>query len=129
MDFQKFTEKSIATVRRAEEIATEKNNPAIEEAHFLLALLLDGDGLIPELLSGMKIDTASAADEARKIVAAFPKVVSADGRVYASRTLEKMLTGADKIRADMADEYLSVEHLMLSLLESDDKKLNLLRKN
>ncbi len=123
MDFQKFTEKSIATVRRAEEIATENNNQAIEEAHFLLALLLDGDGLIPELLSGMKIDTASAADEARKIVAAFPKVVSADGRVYASRGLEKMLTGADKIRADMADEYLSVEHLMLSLLESDDKKI------
>ena len=123
MDFNKLTAKSIEAVRRAEEIASENKNQAIEEAHFLLALLSDREGLVSELLLSMKTDVDLLLSMTKEIVLAFPKVEGAANRSYASQGLEKMLLRADKIRSDMQDEYLSVEHLMLSILDSDDKKI------
>ena len=127
MDFDKFTERSINAVRSASEAAEERGNQSIEELHFFLALLEADGGLIPELLRSFGKNTENIASETRKLVDSLPKVSgSGVGRSYLSSSVEKMLRAADGYRAEMGDEYVSVEHIMLALLDTKDRKLSAL---
>ena len=123
MNPDKMTEKAVAAIMAAEESAKAGNNQTIEEAHFLLALLSDGAGLIPELIISLGKDPTILKAEVHEIVEKLPKVYGADDRIYLSRRAERMLDGAEGLRDKMGDEYLSVEHLMLALLESDDASI------
>ncbi len=128
MNFEKFTEKSLYALKGAEELAEKHGSPEIGELHFLISLLSDKSGLICELLSLMGKSPAELSDGAEKILSAAPSVSGMD-KTYLSAAADKMLRGADKERADMGDEYISVEHIMLSLLSSSDGKLAELFKN
>ena len=131
MNFEKFTEKSIASVRTARELAIEYGNQTVEEGHFLLALLSDEGGLISELVHSLGKDAATLRAEVKSLIEALPKV-SGSGysseNVYLSAGADKMLRSADKCRAEMGDEYVSVEHIMLALLDTNDGKISALFK-
>ena len=120
MNPDKMTEKAVAAIMAAEESAKAGNNQAIEEAHFLFALISDQGGLIPELIASLGKDPLILKSAALEILDKLPRVYGADGRRYLSKRAEMMLDIAEGLCSKMGDEYLSVEHLMLALFESDD---------
>ena len=127
MNFDKFTEKSLAAIKGARDVAEENGNQMIEPSHIVLSLVCDEGGLIPELLCGMGVDLEGLSSEMRGMINALPKVAgpgSHGGGAYASRDTEKLLTEGEKKRSEMGDEYLSVEHLMLGALSLEEDKLS-----
>ena len=131
MNFEKFTEKSINAVRSAQQLAAERGNVAIEESHFLLALLSDEGGLISELLHSMGINVKELTSDVRAIVDALPRVSGSgysSDRVYLSGGGERLLSAAEKKKDEMGDEYLSVEHIMLAMLDVAENKISALFK-
>ncbi len=127
MNYDNFTEKSLYALSGAEELAREHGNAEIKEVHFLIALLSDGGGLVPELLSLMEKDSAALLSDAEAILSALPSV-SGTAQIYLARDSERLLTDSNKLRADMGDEYISVEHIMLSMLKTRDGKISELLK-
>ena len=133
MNFEKFTQKSIDAVRRAQESAISCGNQTIEAIHIFESLLLDEGGLIPELMTMLGRDSGIISGEAKAAVATLPKI-SGGGyskeSVYLSRGAEKLLTNAEKESRAMSDEFVSVEHIMLALFDTDDRKVSeILKKN
>ncbi len=119
MNMNQFTQKSLAAIQAAQDIAAEHGNQQIEQEHLLLALLTDQEGFIPQLLSavGMTVPSLTAAVKAQ--VEKLPKVSGgreAD-KVYVSADVDKALKGAQTAAQSMKDEYISVEHILLGILE------------
>ena len=126
MNAEKLTQKSAEAIRAAQQAAQEYGNPQIEQVHLLWALLQDPEGLIPQLLSGMGITVASLQAAVQALVERQPKVSGYGhemGKVYISSDTDKALNRAEKIAGEMKDEYTSVEHLFLGLLETADRDL------
>ena len=121
MNPEKFTQKTMEAVRGAISLASENNNPSVEDAHLFYALIKD-DGLIPSIFERLGVNLSTVRSEAHNIIGELPKVTGGS-EPYASRETEKILDRADKIRSDMKDDFLSVEHLMLSLIENSGGKL------
>lgn len=120
MNAQKFTQKSIAAINEAQNMAVEYQNPQIETIHLLCALLADGEGLIPQLLQKMGIDVQTARREAEAEAGRLPRVSGSGreaGKIYVSQEVDKLLTDAERKADHMKDEYVSVEHIMLTMLE------------
>ena len=126
MDAQRFTQKSAEALQSAQRIAIEHQNQQIEQPHLLLALLDQQDGLIPQLLEAMGLTPASLRAAVMAEVEKLPGV-SGSGRepdkVYVSADTDKALTAADKAAGRMQDEYISVEHLFLGLVEAPCRSL------
>ena len=126
MNAEKLTQKSAEAIRAAQTIAQEYGNPQIEQAHLLWALLQDAEGLIPQLLAGMGITVPSFQATVKDLVERQPRVSSSGhepGRIYISADTEKALNRAEKIAGEMKDEYTSVEHLFLGLLDTAGRDL------
>ena len=126
MNAEKLTQKSAEAIRAAQTIAQEYGNPQIEQAHLLWALLQDAEGLIPQLLAGMGITVPSFQAAVKDLVERQPRVSSSGhepGRIYISADTEKALNRAEKIAGEMKDEYTSVEHLFLGLLDTAGREL------
>ena len=126
MNAEKLTQKSAEAIRAAQTIAQEYGNPQIEQAHLLWALLQDAEGLIPQLLAGMGITVPSFLAAVKDLVERQPRVSSSGhepGRIYISADTEKALNRAEKIAGEMKDEYTSVEHLFLGLLDTAGRDL------
>ena len=120
MNAQKFTQKSLEAVEAAQTIATEHDNMNLDEEHLLLALLEQDGGLIPQLVKRMGLDADRMRDSARRLVESLPGVSGPGreaGKIYVSPALDKMLAAAEKTADSMKDEYVSVEHLFLSMLD------------
>jgi len=123
MNMQKLTQKSIEVIQNARNTAVEYGNPQIGQEHLLYALTSQNGGLIPELLKKLGAENPEKAVLA--LIEKLPKV-SGGSDVYASRELEAALNAAEKRAESMHDEYISVEHLMLGILDkpaSSIKKL------
>lgn len=119
MNISKFTQKSIEAVQDAEKLATDYGNQQITEEHFLLALMQQEEGLIPKLFQKMDIDVNYFTNDATMMVQNLPKV-SGGGQQYVDRYLnDALLHGEDEARK-MGDDYVSVEHLFLSLIQYPD---------
>ena len=123
MNAQKYTQKSLEAVRSAQGIANEHANQQIEQAHLLLALLQQEGGLIPQLLQKMGVTVESLEAAVRREVEKLPKVTGG-GRnpeqVYISRAVDDAFNGAEKLADQMKDDFVSVEHLFLALLDHAD---------
>ena len=121
MNMNQFTQKSLEAVQSAQTIAQEYGNQQIEQAHFLYALLEQENGLIPQLLGNMGLTFPSFEAAARKLVENLPRVTVSGGReagkVYIAPDVDKVMNGAESIAKSMKDEYISVEHLFLALIE------------
>ena len=126
MNAERLTQKSAEAIRSAQQIAQEYGNPQIEQVHLLWALLQDGEGLIPQLLSGMGVTVPSLEAAVKNLLERQPRVTSSGheaGKIYVSAETEKALNRAEKIAGEMKDEYTSVEHLFLGLLETAGREL------
>ena len=126
MDAQKFTQKSLEAVQEAQNLAVENNHLQIGQEHLLLALLTQQDGLIPQLLKKMDLDAESVARDARQQVEKLPGVTGPGreaGKIYVSAGMDSALTEAEREAERMKDEYVSVEHLMLALIDRADPEL------
>ena len=120
MNFNRYTQKSLEAVQNAQALALEYSHQQMEQVHLLVALLRQDNGLIPQLLRRMGVTVesleAAAADELEKL----PSVTGSReaDKLYITRGLDEAFTQAEKLAASMKDEYVSVEHLFLGLLEA-----------
>ncbi len=131
MNAQKFTQKSLEAIQDAQDIAIQYQNMNIEQEHLLLALVQQENGLIPQLLKKMNVNVDSVKNTLEDFIAKLPKV-SGSGRqantVYLTPNVDKTLTEAENHAKRMKDEYVSVEHIMLALLDMPNANLiNLFR--
>ena len=126
MNMNQFTQKSLEAIQAAQALATEYGNQQIEQPHLLCALAEQEGGFIPQLLTNMGLTVESFQAAARHEVERLPKV-SGSGReadkVYVSQGVDKALNAAASIAAGMKDEYVSVEHILLALLDTAEAPL------
>ena len=121
MNAQKFTQKSLEAVQNAQNLASEYQNMQIEQVHLLAALVQQEDGLIPQLLRKMGKDSDAVATAAMSAVERLPHVTGSgreSGKIYVANDVDRVLSQAEKSADTMKDEYVSVEHLFLSLIEN-----------
>ena len=116
MNIQKFTQKSMEAINSTEKLAYEYGNQEIEQEHLLVALLTQDDGLISKLIEKMEINKEHFLENAKGKLAARVKVSGA-GQIYVGKDLNNVLIHAEDEAKQMGDEYVSVEHLFLSLLK------------
>ena len=115
MNIQKFTQKSIEAINDCEKLAYEYGNQEIEQEHLLAALMRPEDGLIPKMIEKMEINKEHFTDNVIRHLEKRVKV--SGGQVYIGQALNKVLISAEDEAKQMGDEYVSVEHLFLSLLK------------
>ena len=119
MNFNIYTKKSLEAVQGAQNLARSSRNPQLEQVHILLALLQQEGGLTAQLLRKMEITVESLEAAARQELNKLPSVsgsVEAD-RFYVSADADAVFTAAETQAAAMKDEFVSVEHLFLGLLD------------
>ena len=116
MNISKFTQKSVQAVQDLEKIAYEYGNQEIEEEHLLYALLTQEDSLILKLIEKMEIQKEYFIDTVKKALDA--KVKVSGGELRFGQYLNKALVSAEDEAKAMGDEYVSVEHLFLSMLKN-----------
>ena len=129
MNAQKYTQKSLEAVQTAQSLATEYGNQQIEQPHLLLALLTDKSGLIPQLLGNMGLTVPSFSAAAKAEVEKLPRVSGSgreQGKIYVAQDVDKCLNTAESIASSMKDEYVSVEHLLLALIDTANRELKVL---
>lgn len=121
MNINKFTQKSIQALNDCEKIAYEYGNQEVDQEHFLFSLLSVEESLITKLLTKMDINVDSFEAAVKGLLAKRTKV--SGGQVFMSNDLNKVLIHAEDEAKQMGDEYVSVEHLFLSLLKQPNKAL------
>lgn len=114
MNIEKYTQNAQAAIVEGQRIAIENGNPSLEPEHINLALLQQSDGLIPRLLKYMEIDAISVEKAVSELVDKLPKV--SGGQIYASQRLNSLLAESEKEAERFKDDYVSVEHIYLALL-------------
>ncbi len=120
MNIEKLTQKTIEALRGAQNAATENGNPSVEEEHLLYALLTQPDGLVGEVMRSVGASPEDMIAELDRLIAQFPKAGGSGydpSRIYISASLDKALTEAEKQAGKMKDDYISVEHVLLGILE------------
>ena len=126
MNAQKFTQKSLEAIQEAQNIATDYSHMQIEQQHLLCALASQEDGLIGQMFKKMGADPAAVAEAARDEVKRLPRVSGPgreQGKIYVTHEVDQALVQAEKLADRMKDEYVSVEHIMLALLEMPNEPL------
>ena len=125
MDIQKFTQKSIEAIQKAQSLAIENENSQIDQEHLLYALLIGENSLIKELLKKMNVSEEFERTIKREIDNK-PSMHSNSrqmDQVYISRDVDEALTDAQNTAEKMKDEYVSVEHIMIGLIDKANSKL------
>ena len=122
MNISKFTQKSQEAIAAAEKLAVQNGNQQIDEEHLLVALLDISDSLIASLVAKMGIQKEAFANEAEGLIQKLPKV-SGGGQEYVSADLNRALNGAEDEAKAMGDDYVSVEHLFLSMLAHPNRAI------
>ena len=121
MNIQKFTQKSMEAVNQCEKLCMEYGNQELEQEHLLYALLTIDDSLILKLIEKMEINSEHFVGRAR---AALEKRVKVQGgQPYVGQYLNKVLISAEDEAKRMGDEYVSVEHLFLSMIQNPNKEI------
>ncbi len=129
MNAEKFTRKSLEALQLAQNNALMHANSQIEQAHLLHALIAQDGGLISEILRKLKVQPDEVLNALEKMIAEMPKVMSggrASDRVYISQEVNEALLKAEEEAAHMKDEYVSVEHLFIGLIEKASRGIKAL---
>ena len=129
MNAQKFTQKSLEAIQEAQSLATEYQNMQIEQEHLLAALMSQEDGLIAQMLKKMETDVSGLRGAVQNKVERLPRVTGPgreQGKIYISQDVDRALVAAEKTAERMKDEYVSVEHIMLALLDQPNSNLKAL---
>ena len=126
MNAQKFTQKSLEAIQEANNLALSNNNMQIEQEHLLYALLTIDQSLISQLIKKMGKDPQALAQAVKQEIDKMPGVTGSGreaGKIYVAQDVDAALAKAENIAESMKDEYVSVEHIMLSLLENPNRNL------
>ena len=124
MNTNQFTQKTLEALQSAQRLAVEYSNNAVEQEHLLAALAQQQDGLIPQLLTKLGTDPNAFAQAALQKVEALPRVTGSGrdpDKVYISGDLDRALNAAEQQAKQMQDEYISVEHVFLGILQRPGK--------
>lgn len=116
MDFERFTEKARQAVMECQNIAISQGNQQLEGEHLHMALLQQDQGLIGRLLDYMEISKQAVEQDVQAELDKLPKV-QGGGQLYASTRINSLFMAAEKISEQFKDEFVSVEHLYLALLD------------
>ncbi len=117
MNIEKYTQNAQGAIIDCQNIAVEEGHQQIDGEHLHLALLMQKDGLIPKLLKFMNINTGEVIGAVQQQIDKLPKVSGSAESMYTTRRLQQLLLNAEKKAEKMKDEYVSVEHLYLALLD------------
>ena len=126
MNAQKFTQKSLEAIQEANNLALSNNNMQIEQEHLLYALLTIDQSLIAQLIKKMGKDPQALAQAVKQEIDKMPGVTGSGreaGKIYVAQDVDTVLAKAENIADSMKDEYVSVEHIMLSLMENPNRNL------
>ncbi|WP_101909488.1 ATP-dependent chaperone ClpB [Marasmitruncus massiliensis] len=126
MNAQKFTQKSLEALQSAQNLAIEYQNIQIEQQHLVYALLMQENGLIGQLLKKMEIDLAVVQSAVRVELEKLSRMSGPgreEGKIYVSQEVDRALVDAEKTAERMKDDYVSVEHVMLALLDSPNSAM------
>ena len=123
MNIEKYTQKMQGAILDAQSIANSYGHQQLEIAHVHYAIISDSDGLIPKLLEAMNVDVKSLKADLKSDLEKLPKVSGSSAQLYMSSELNNVLTKAEKIASDFKDEYVSVEHLYLAILDSNNQEV------
>jgi ATP-dependent Clp protease ATP-binding subunit ClpB len=121
MEMNRLTQKSVSALQRAEQLAKENGSPELRPMHLFLALNEDSEGLIPRTLEKMDIDVARVKREATDFIEGYPKMQG--GTLSVSAAMDRAMNAAEREAKKMKDEYYSVEHFFLGLIDEAPKDL------
>ena len=127
MNIEQMTQKTREALQAAQRIAVEYSNNAVEQEHLLAALAQQQDGLIPQMLQTLGVDANAFAQAALQKVEALPRVTGSGRdpeKIYISSDLDRALNAAEQQAKQMKDEYISVEHVFLGILQRPGKAAN-----
>ena len=117
MNMQKFTQKSIEALQAAQNEALSNANQNLTEEHLLYALVSQKEGVVPNLFAKCGADTSRMISETEKKIASMPKVTGGGDNLYMDSTLASALAEAEKEADAMNDSYVSVEHIILGMMD------------
>jgi ATP-dependent Clp protease ATP-binding subunit ClpB len=117
MDLNRYTQKAQEAILAAQNLAEEYRHSQIEPEHLLLALLRQSDGVVPQVIGKLGGNPATLAAAVERDLEQKPQVYGATTQTGLSRALADLLKGAEKAARDMRDEYVSTEHLLLTLAD------------
>ncbi len=123
MNLERYTQKSQEAVLSAQRLAQEFNHQSIEPAHLLLALLRQEDGVVPAIVNKVAGSVIGVREEVFQDLTSKPKVYGAGGDIGLSRQAADVLSVAERYAKGMQDDYVSTEHILLGLTESNEGKL------
>ena len=124
MNIEQMTQKTREALQAAQRIAVEYSNNAVEQEHLLAALAQQQDGLIPQMLQTLGVDANAFANAALQKVETLPRVTGSGRdpeKIYISGDLDRALNAAEQQAKQMKDEYISVEHVFLGILQRPGK--------
>ena len=127
MNIEQMTQKTREALQAAQRIAVEYSNNAVEQEHLLAALAQQQDGLIPQMLQTLGVDANAFAQAALQKVEVLPRVTGSGRdpeKIYISSDLDRALNAAEQQAKQMKDEYISVEHVFLGILQRPGKAAN-----
>jgi ATP-dependent Clp protease ATP-binding subunit ClpB len=127
MNFDNFTNKSQEAVQKAMEIATAKQNQAIETSHLLKGMLVVDDNVIPYLLKKLNVNPDSFTPALDRILDSYPKVTG--GEQFLSNDASRALQKATALSQESKDQFVTLEHLLLGILSGNDSTSRLLKEN
>ena len=117
MNIEKYTQNAQQAIMDCQNIAISEGHQMLDGEHLHMALLMQKDGLIPKLLKYMSLDPTAVIADVEEQLEKLPKVSGAADNMYSSRRLSQLLMRAEKVAEEFKDEYVSVEHIYIALLE------------
>jgi len=127
MNFDKFTIKSQEAIQKAQEVALQNRNSNIENIHILKGILSTEENVVPYLLQKLQVNQNNLEAALNAMLNKLP--TTSGGNVYLSQTSSKMLLDAKKKLKEFDDQYISIEHILLSLINQKDDTSQLLKDN
>ena len=124
MNAQKYTQRSLEAIKQAETLMLQNGNPQIEQEHLLLALLMQDGGFVSRIFESMGKEPTEVRADAEAAVTALPKATSGARQmnsIYVASDVDALFMAAEQTAADMGDEFVSVEHLLLAMTEKPNK--------
>jgi len=128
MKLDKFTFKAQEALQSAQRLAETYNHPQIEPEHLLKALVDQEGGIIPTILDRLGVNSKIISSDLDEILEKFPKLTYGTYQLYISLSLKQILDKAESLAKEMRDEYISTEHLFLSIIDSPTRAGEILRK-
>ena len=126
MNIQRFTQKSVDAIQSAQSISCDNKNPQIEPEHLCYALLTQKEGLVGQALAKINVDVKKLSSDVKGLIGRLPRVsqTSIDPtKVFISQTTQKILDTAEEKATQMKDDFVSVEHIFLSITQQAQGEL------